>query len=340
MNVYIDLPNLRAYAKQGGSQNFKACTDMLRQNFNLYFTFKKEAILREKKQSMASIMNLMRQLTSNRGSSDEFEWGTMFPERPLKEDVYNTMSKEQLLSVYLLDDPNIDTILKHGCLLFAAEGSEIKVLSNLLIDDNDKLLPTKKYNQRSMKDWSLIEKNASPCTDIIIVDQYLFAQSDLLYEYNAYKIIENLARWNNGRPLNIVIFTFSRYKDNSSWISVPFPTIERQLKAKLKEQTGGDHNITFVILPESREHDRYIITNYKMFDSGDSFKYFNAKGENISNGRWFHVNTHGDKENRELSLAAITDLQAIINEVKSGLNSIIGDKKSNFLTFDREHVEK
>ena len=332
MNVYIDLPNLRSYAKQGGHQSFRACTDMLRQNFNLCFTFKKEIIQREKKNSLASIMNLMRQLTSNRGNSDVFKWDTMFPERPLKEDGYDTMSKDQLMSIYLLDDPNIDTVAKHGCLLFGAEGSEMKVLENLLIDGQ--LRATKKYNQRSMTDWSTIANNASPCTDIIIVDPYLFAQSDLLYEYNSYKVIENLARWNSGYPLDIVIFTFSQHKDGTSWVSVPFPTIERQLKARLKEQTGTDHNITFVILPEGKEHDRYIITNYKMFDSGDSFKYFNDKGENISNGRWFHVNTHGDKENREQTLAAIADLQAIIEEVKSGLNSIRGDKKSRFLTFD------
>ena len=39
MYAYIDLANLRSYAKSGGNPDFPACTDMLRQNFNIRFTF-------------------------------------------------------------------------------------------------------------------------------------------------------------------------------------------------------------------------------------------------------------------------------------------------------------
>lgn len=335
MNVYFDIANLRSYAKQGSHQNFKACTNMLRQNFDLCFTFKKEDVQREKKQNLANIMNLMRQLTSNRGDSKPFEWDVAFPKRPLKDDLYDSLTKEQLMSVYLLDDSNINAFVQHGCLLFAAEGDEIKALSNLFIEGQ--MIATKQYNQRHMTDWSVIAQNASPCTDIIIVDRYLFAQSDRLYERNSYKVIEHLAKWNKGRALNIVVFTLPEFKINKDDItSVPFPTIERQLKKKLKEQTGGEHNITFVKMPlgkEICEHDRYIITNYKMFDSGDSYKYFDENGNNTSKGRLFHVSTHGDKECREQSLEIIDDLQKLIDEVKGGLLNITGDRKSNFFTF-------
>lgn len=97
--------------------------------------------------------------------------------------------------------------------------------------------------------------------------------------------------------------------------------------------SGVTPNLTFVKLPESKEHDRTIITNYKMFDSGDSFKYFNEKNENTSHGRWFHVHTHGDKSTRDQAVAYLQDLQELIDDLKSGLSSIIGDKKSNFLKF-------
>ena len=50
MYAYIDLANLRSYAKSGGNPDFPACTDMLRQNFNIRFTFDKSQILKEKKQ--------------------------------------------------------------------------------------------------------------------------------------------------------------------------------------------------------------------------------------------------------------------------------------------------
>lgn len=338
MNVYIDLPNLRSYAKQGGHQSFKACTDMLRQHFNLCFTFKKESIQREKKQSMASIMNLMKMLTANRGNSESFQWDTLFPERPLKEDVYDTMSKEQLMSVYLLDDPNIKTLVSHGCLLFAGEGEEIKALSHLLIED--RVIPSKPFPVKEMTDWSVIANNASPCTDIIIVDPYLFAQSEFLYEKNAYKVIEHLAHFNSQQSLNVVIFTFNEYPDmidgKKGRRPILFSSISRSIKAKLKEISNVEHNVTFVVMPETKvkEHDRYIITNYKMFNPGNSFTFFDDKGRNVSTGRFFNVYTHGDKDMRELSLSTISDLQHLVDEVKGGLNTIIGDKKSRFLTFD------
>ena len=50
MNAYFDLPNLRSYAKAAGHQNFKSCTNMLRQNFNIHFTFDKKTLEKEKKQ--------------------------------------------------------------------------------------------------------------------------------------------------------------------------------------------------------------------------------------------------------------------------------------------------
>lgn len=311
---------------------------MLRQNFNLCFTFKKECIQREKKQSLASIMNLMRQLTSNRGNSEAFQWDTMFPERPLKEDVYDIMSIEQLMSVYLLDDPNVSTIASHGCMLFGGEGQEMKVLSQLLIEG--RLIPSKPFAIREMADWSVIEDNASPCTDITIVDPYLFAQSEFLYEKNAYLIIEKLAKYNHQYPLNIVIFTFKDYLDmidgKKGRRDVLFTPIMRSIKAKLQERSNVEHNITFVIMPETKgkEHDRYIITNYKTFNPGNSFTFFDDKNQNISTGRFFNVYTHGDKDIRNLSISTITDLQCIINDVKGGINTIIGDKKSRFFTFD------
>lgn len=330
MDAYIDLANLRAYAKSGGHEDFKTCTDMLRQNFNLCFTFDKGLIQREKKQAQMSIMNLIRQLTSNRGDSESIKWNVSYPPRPLSEDVYETMDIRQLTSIYLLDDENIKEMVSHGCLLFSEEGNEIKTLENLLVDGKP---ATKAYALRNMSDWSLVENNASPCTDIVVIDPYLFAQSDLLYEYNSYKILESLAKWNKSHALNIVIFTFPQHKDGAIMRDVPFVTIERQLKSRILAISGVEPKLTFVKLPPGKEHDRTIITNYKMFDSGDSFKYFNDQGENTSHGRWFHVHTHGDKSTRGQAVAYLQDLQELIDDLKSGLSSIIGDKKSNFLNF-------
>lgn len=49
MNAYFDISNLRSLAKSGGHQDFKSCTDMLRQNYNLCFNFSKDLLAKEKK---------------------------------------------------------------------------------------------------------------------------------------------------------------------------------------------------------------------------------------------------------------------------------------------------
>lgn len=331
MNVYFDLANLRSYAKSGGHPDFFTCTDMLRQNFNIRFTFDKAQIQKEKKQAQMSIMNLMKQLSRNRGDSEAIKWNDNYPPRPLSEELYDKMDFEKLTSVYLLDDGNIKEMVNHGCLLFAEEGNEMKALDNLLVAGKPS---TKAYAVKEMKDWSLLEDNASPCTDIIVVDPYFFAQSDLLYEYNSYKVMECLAKWNKTHSLNIVIFTFPQHKDGANTMcDIPFTMIGRQLKGRLQALTDATPNITFVKLPHGKEHDRTIITNYKMFDSGNSFTYFNDKGENKSSGRWFHVHTHGDRDTRAQALDYLRDLQQLVDDLKSGLSSIIGDKKSNFLKF-------
>lgn len=319
MNAYFDISNLRSLAKSGGHQDFKSCTDMLRHNYNLCFNFSKDLLAKEKKQAQQSIMNLLKLLTRNRGNSESIIWNHSFPPRPLTAELYSSLTNEQLTSLYFLEDGNINAMKQHGCLIFAIEGDEIKALSNLSIEGE--YLPTKKYHIRKMCNWKVIEDNVCPCTDIIIIDPYIFSQSDILYEYNSYKIIEHLSK-NNNYEVDVVIFTL---KDN------PFSTIERQLK----ERIGEKLKLTFVIIPEGKlkEHDRTIITNYKMFDSGDSFTYFDDRGNNLSHGRWLHVNSHGNREIRELSLQYLRDLQLLIDDRKGGLNSIIGDKKSNFLKF-------
>lgn len=70
-----------------------------------------------------------------------------------------------------------------------------------------------------------------------------------------------------------------------------------------------------------------------MFDSDPSFTYFEGDGNNVSHGRWLNVNSLGDRDIRKMSLQCICDLQKMIDERKTGVNTIIGDKKSKLLKF-------
>ena len=104
---------------------------------------------------------------------------------------------------------------------------------------------------------------------------------------------------------------------------------------KLKNKIAAKPNITFVVLPGQEQHDRTIFTNYKMFTSGDSFKYF-KDGANVSlctHGEWMYISSLHDADNHQNGKDFISDLQAVIDKVKGGLMSIIGDRKSFFLHF-------
>ncbi len=332
MNIYIDFDNLCSYSSKGGSESFAACNEMLRHNFNIYFTFPKFTLNTCKKKVRDTIMILMKSLTRSRGSfSNKIEWDSAFPGRNLTDRFYEGLTVEQLMSIYWLSDDSAKTMQSHGSLLIASVGKELESLLQLFIEGE--AYPAKKYSIREMTDWSVIGNNVSPCTDIVIIDPYLFAQSDFLYEKNAFKVISKAAGHVKFHPINIVIFTNVQYKDKERYTEIPIKSIQRRLKESLKEMCGAEPNITIVKLPPKEEHDRTIITNYKVFISGDSFKYFDENGKNVSHGRWFDVCSLAHKENRELVINYLHDLQNIINNQEKGLLNVLGDKKSYFLRF-------
>lgn len=314
------------------NQDFVKCNEALLAGFNLNFTFDKKEILNAKKEIKRNFEQWSRLATRNRNGKNN-NWNISFPPRPITENTHETFNEEQLSSVYMIDGENVDKWANTGCLLIATKGKELDVIKNLRIADS--FNPTKQFRIRSMSDWSSFGNNSSPCTDIILVDQYVFSQSELEYEVNSYALIEQLCKWAKGVVVNIVIFTLNEYKDGASRLQVPFTTINRKLKEKLKDKIGAEPNITFVVLPGQEQHDRTILTNYKMFTSGDSFKYF-RDGTNVSlctHGEWMYISSLHDADNHQNGKDFISDLQAVIDKVKGGVMSIIGDEKSFFLHF-------
>lgn len=331
MDVYIDLDNLYSYACKGGSEHFLACNELLRKNFNIHFTFPKEALEQSKKKVRDSIMTLLKSLTRNRGTRTT-DWGSLFPSRPLSDTFYESLTQEQLMSMYWLSDDQAKAMERQGCLLISSVGNELNTLLQLFIDDESQ--PSKPYSIRQMTDWSVIGNNSLPCTDIIVIDPFFFAQSDMLYERNSYKVLEELACHVNNRPIKIVIFTNGQNRaESGGYVDIPIPLIQRQIKERIKDKCGVEPFVTIVKLPTREEHDRTIITNYKTFISGDSFKYFDNAGNNTSRGRWLHVNSLAHDSILQQTNDYLKDLQTLTDSLRTGLMNIIGDKKSNFINF-------
>ena len=329
MRVYIDKANLSSLLSNASHTMFSDCNRMLMNKFDIHFNFKKEDIENNK-----DIKLWMTSLTH--GFKGEVKYLTdLFPERPLKSNMHNSFSRDQLSAVYMIDDERIDVIKNIGCFLIAKIGEEIDILSHLIIKDSDYSFD-KKINIADLTCWGDFCDHTSPCSDIIIVDQYILSDSNI-YTHNIYELIKHFSRHAKDAEVNIVIITLEKTynKLNHSYITPNWINIQSQIKEAVKDSSGVDPNVTFILPPKNKnEHDRTIFTNYRRIYSGDSFNYFKEGNKLRTKGREVHLCSFADRDNIALGFKLVEDIQTMINSTNQrNSDLIIGDKKSNYLTF-------
>lgn len=208
MNVYIDKANIVSFLQQYKDKRFQSCNQMLKEQCDMNFNFSKNELLSDKIHGREVIAWLT---TLSSGMKGEVVWEVKFPDRPLKSNCHISFTREQLCSVYLLDDEKVDNVLEKGIILIAKVGSEIDVLSNLFF-------PNKQYQKnifRQLSSWKDLATYISPCTDIIIVDQFLLSDVSLL-ESNIYTLVERLCSLAHHSKLNIVLFTLKENYDKET----------------------------------------------------------------------------------------------------------------------------
>lgn len=327
MDVYIDKANLKSYVLSSANPAFADCNRMLSNKFDLNFTFSKEDIAED-------IIILEWIKIMNDGFKGKVSWNVKHPQRPIKSNSHTYFSPEQLSSVYLIDDDRIETISEYGLLLYGGVGKEIDILSSLIMADTDygfvKQLPIKQ-----LKHWNDLRNFTSPCSDIILVDQYIFTFQEL-YDVNIYEMIGEICSHAKDAKMNIVILTLPQCYDKRSKISfVPnWADIRKNIKKIVEEKTGKNPNVTLILSSNLEEHDRTIFTNYKSIESGDTFNYFDSNWNVISTGRHIEIFSLADREFYANSMQFVNDMQVILDNTKKlNKDNIIGEQKSNFLKF-------
>lgn len=322
MEIYVDKANLVSYAKSTSHTSFPDCNRMLKKSCKLRFTFNKTDIQGLPSEDKNAVLMWMTNMTQ--GIKEDFIWGDMFPERPLKSNCYNSFSHDQLFSVYLLDDEKSNTLKQN--LLIAGVGEEVDTLSKLIIDEED--MYSKWENLRNHTGWEFIEKVHMPCTDIVIADPYILSDADL-FEYNLYDFIPRLCSHLKDSKVNIVIFSLPEYNGLKPDLNKIATTIKNKVKAICRAKP----NVTFIVSRGKEEHDRMIVTNYNAYVSGDTWNYFNSNYEVISKGRNLHIHSLAKKDNQQRVREFIKDLQGVINDLllRNNPDLIQGDKKSLFL---------
>ena len=169
-----------------------------------------------------------------------------------------------------------------------------------------------------------------PCTDIVINDRYLFKNEIALVKCNLNGLLTALVE-NVKNKLNVVIFT-----GNKALTEFGIDEAKKIIKSIIEKATGVKPNLTFVTSNDSSliPHDRFIITNYRLIRSGDSFVYFDTKGNKITNGGSLDVDSLANYETYVFVESLLEKLQGSYKKIaERNSDMIIGNKVSKFILF-------
>lgn len=342
MKIYFDIEHLKSLLKSILSHPERdVFLKILKARLNIKCTFDKSFPQSNlKRKDIDLIRTFLMQLTTGRGNTDSIEYTIELPKLMLhsgqnqKQPLANGFSDVYMLSDFYVTLPDNQAIPAHQILLMPSEQiNELKVLENLLIE-NRELIGS--YLSQSMDDWSVIEENKSPCTDIILVDKYVFSDNEANIDINLHSIL-NILCSSAVVPTNIVIFSNGNELVLESRIGNN--NVIKNIKEYLKNKTGVVPYVTFVKCDSLQGdlkrvvHDRQIITNYKRFKSGDSFTYFGGKTKPDTELEIYSLchSNHFNVTNQK-----IQGLQDVVDYLKNKpqiQSEIIGDKKSNYLIF-------
>lgn len=328
MDLYIDKENLRSFIKAKDRDEYPDCLRMMKRQLHLVYNIDKTSLKND-----PELMQWVMKASEGRGDSEEKDTfrHEIFPVRPIKPDTYKNWDREQLSSVYLID-ASVCYELK-SCVLIEGIGEEIPTLMKLFCGmdyDFHHLYDL----QKNFNSWEQLtgDNQILPCTDIILNDRYIFKNQQQLVEHNLGSMLRVLVK-DVRNCVNIVVFTLNKYIS-----SFGFENAKKIINDVVKDTTGVKPKITFVTsnYNDKISHDRFIITNYRLIRSGDSFIYFNTQGEKITNGGSLDIDSLANNETYTFVGSLLEKLQNSIDEIyKLNKDMIIGDKVSNFVRFEK-----
>lgn len=340
MDVYIDKENLASFISARNNPTYKYCYEdcyrMLKRQLHINYNFEKGIV--NNVEPFSTYFKLAEDGNGWKEEKDEF-LSELFPIRPIKSNVANSFNKNQYSSIFLIDDEKTKLLTDKGSFIVGTLGKEVESLNKLFCGkdyDFQKLYDIQ--SKKSFPGWEQLSKDGLnlPLTDIIVMDRYLGGQISELADYNINKLLEILVERVKAE-VNIVFFCNKSYynKDLKLNINPDWEQFRKDVKSKVKNKTGFNCNVTIVFYPQKEPpHDRMVFTNYMLYRSGDSFEYFNSKGESVSKGKSLDVNSLAKKDNFDFAISVIKDMQALYESIyKLNSDMVIGDKKSNYLKF-------
>lgn len=326
MDIYIDKENFTSFIHSKENEVFDDCIRMLKRQLHVVYNMEKESL-----KDNQELLPWIRTIGQGRGKSEETDTylSQKFPVRPIKSNTYNNWDRRKLTSVYLISDIDCQKLRNRGCVLIGDEGEEIEILSRLFCG--------KDYDyhhlydlQKNFHSWEQLtnDNQMLPTTDIVINDRYIFTNEYELVEYNLRGLLSALAN-NVKNKINVVVYTLNR-----ALVEFGVDKATKIINKTLETISGMKPQITFVTSNDKSliPHDRFAITNYRLLRSGDSFIYFNTKGERITKGDALDVDSLANHETYIYVESLIEKLQKTYDRVKKiNHDMIYGREESNFI---------
>lgn len=317
MTAYFDIENLKSFISHPKNDLFNDSLKLIKKQLDLTFNFEKEDFKKSDE-----LMNFLKILSDGIGDKKIKYSKDKFPTRNLKSNSHKGFSNEELLSVYFIQDETIDKLKNKEELLIADVGEEMELFKMLFLHNDDYKFEKKLRIGTEFRSWKDFDQFYCPYIDLIIVDNFILGDRSLV-ETNLKGIIKNTLKDGIRKKINIVIFL---KPDKEKF---PFVELKSEIKALVEEKYTDSPNVT--IVKHYTEHDRTILKNFLRVYSGDSFNYFLSSGAKNTKGKEVHFVSIADKENYNLYIKMLSDLQNTINISES--KNIIGDKESRFLNF-------
>ncbi len=146
------------------------------------------------------------------------------------------------------------------------------------LDDVETICPVRKESEQCLfYGWEQLQDYLIPFSDVVLIDNYILSDPSLIPSNIEKILIELDAATPVSYPLTIITFEGkSRLEDRKKMY-------EQILACKKKHQLHFDLQLVFTTR-RMKEHDRNVITNYLRIKSGDSFNYFDSKGNIVTKG--------------------------------------------------------
>ena len=342
MKLYLDNDNLFSLVQQlkryPDKEIVNDCLRMLKKQLTLVYNFRKEDI---DEQLYQLWFNNQVQGRGSQENSDLF-CSPPFPHRPIGVNSFVKANWETVSSTYLCSGADIDRFYEKQSILFSRNNEEIGTLQKLFWEDYSFSHTYILTRGDISYGWKELETDGHclPCTDILLVDRYLFVDPSS-FKDNLFPLIQRLTCRVNA-PVNLVVFVERKDYHSDDFV---------QLVSALSKSRGNNQHplyVTIIVYPPSMEggkglkktvpHDRFILTNYRRFCSGPSFgSYFGKNREVATTGMDLTVHSLANM-NEYLNARFLVDFfqKNVIDRIQrlpTSSSYIYGAKRSNMFVF-------